>query len=242
MRSLTSWRVHTENNAHRVSFRHCAFTWAEPHYTFGAGIGPRARSRLKPNASSFRSSRAGASNSIPTGKPAVVSPAGSTRRGAPAQLLGEILFRVPAHGGTPSPVTCVDVERSSQSHYLPVFADDGQHFLFSTTRSGGQDTLQDGLFSGSLETRDVTCVSAEIRGNVALAGDALLSVQGTSLLVRPLDQQSMKLRGRANQTVGGDFPNSGPCGTQRPRRGDFSLQVASARLENLANRLELPCD
>ena len=50
------------------------------------------------------------------------------------------------------------------------------------------------------------------------------------------------LCGRANQTVGGDFPDSGPCGTQRLRRGDFSLLVASARLENLANRSELPCD
>jgi DNA-binding winged helix-turn-helix (wHTH) protein/Tol biopolymer transport system component len=105
------------------------------------------------------------------------------------------LFRVPAHGGTPVPVTCVDVEQSSQSHYLPVFAEDGRHFLFSITRSGGQDTLQDGLFSGSLDTRDVNCVSGDIRGNVALAGDVLLFVQGTSLLARQLDQQSMQLRG-----------------------------------------------
>jgi eukaryotic-like serine/threonine-protein kinase len=105
------------------------------------------------------------------------------------------LFRVPAGGGTPVPVTCIDDEHSSQSHYLPVFAADGRHFLFSTTRSGGQDTLQDGLFSASLDTQDVTGVAAEIRGNVALAGDALLFVQGTSLLARRLDQQSMSLRG-----------------------------------------------
>ena len=54
-------------------------------------MGPKARSIPRPIASSLRSVPLGASNSIPTGKPDLVSPAGRTRPGIPAVLPGEIL-------------------------------------------------------------------------------------------------------------------------------------------------------
>src|SRR5207253_988833 len=40
------------------------------------------------------------------------------------------LYRVPAAGGTPVPVTTLDTARGENSHRWPVFLADGRHFVY----------------------------------------------------------------------------------------------------------------
>ena len=41
------------------------------------------------------------------------------------------LFRVPASGGSPEPVTTLDATRHQTGHRMPWFLPDGDHFLFA---------------------------------------------------------------------------------------------------------------
>src|SRR5690348_15446182 len=44
--------------------------------------------------------------------------------------LGGALFRVPAAGGSPGPLTELDKTRSESGHWAPWFLPDGRHFLY----------------------------------------------------------------------------------------------------------------
>ena len=50
-----------------------------------------------------------------------------------------VLFRVPAAGGTPQPVTALDHSRGELAHRSPEFLPDGRHFLYvaSSGKPGG---------------------------------------------------------------------------------------------------------
>jgi serine/threonine protein kinase len=57
------------------------------------------------------------------------------------------LFKIPASGGTPEPVTKIDPARKESSHRIPTFLPDGVHFLYATLpgKAGKFD-----IFAGSL--------------------------------------------------------------------------------------------
>ena len=63
----------------------------------------------------------------------------------------EPLFRVPAAGGTATPLTALDDVAGESSHRFPWFLPDGRHFLF-TVRSGNQ---QAAIYVGDLESPNV---------------------------------------------------------------------------------------
>jgi len=51
------------------------------------------------------------------------------------------LFRVPAAGGTPVPVTVLDTSRKEQSHRWPWFLPDGRRFLYVATPATGDEAF-----------------------------------------------------------------------------------------------------
>ncbi len=67
------------------------------------------------------------------------------------------LFKISANGGNPAQVTTVDLSKHT-THRWPGFLPDGKHFLyFATHHSGGQRELN-GIYMGSLDSKDVKLV------------------------------------------------------------------------------------
>jgi serine/threonine protein kinase/Tol biopolymer transport system component len=58
------------------------------------------------------------------------------------------LWKIPAVGGSPTPVTALDASRREREHELPFFLPDGRHFLYFRNSSVPENT---GLYVGSLD-------------------------------------------------------------------------------------------
>ena len=64
------------------------------------------------------------------------------------------LYRVAASGGTPSPVTRLDVEAGEISHRDPWFLPDGTHFLYAAVKAANQaTTIRVGSLDSPAESR-----------------------------------------------------------------------------------------
>lgn len=99
------------------------------------------------------------------------------------------VFRIPAAGGTPTPV--IGKEKAASSRW-PVFLPDGKHFIFfqfaSDSEGGGNIHL------GSLDSQqDTTLVRSEYRGQYA--SGHLVFVHGGNLMSQAFDDKKLKLSG-----------------------------------------------
>jgi hypothetical protein len=61
------------------------------------------------------------------------------------------IFRVPAAGGDPKPVTTIDCSRREGTHRYPVFLPDGKHFLFQARGYLAYALGQDAVYVGVLD-------------------------------------------------------------------------------------------
>ena len=142
------------------------------------------------------------------GSPQTVCEAPGGRDGAwwdDGQILFSVgrsgLFRVPATGGSPAPVTTLDASRGESSHgasrWLP-----GQHFLFRIVADKPENT---GIYVGSLakpserhrlieSDTNVVYVRVDNKGYV-------LFKRGQTLLAQELDADSLKLLGEPHTLV-----------------------------------------
>ncbi|MCU1311768.1 MAG: hypothetical protein JWO20_2893, partial [Candidatus Angelobacter sp.] len=93
------------------------------------------------------------------------------------------ILRVPAGGGTPTPVTkLVKVEGS---HRWPWFLPDGKHFLFMGGATG-IDNPTNSMFVGSLDSSEAKQIISG-SSNVAYASGYLLFRRDNSLMAQPFD-------------------------------------------------------
>src|SRR5262249_55974685 len=60
------------------------------------------------------------------------------------------LWRVPASGGEPSPLTTLDSSRQDQNHVSPLFLPDGKHFLYLRVSN---IPANNGIYIGSLDAK-----------------------------------------------------------------------------------------
>ncbi|HEY6066561.1 MAG TPA: protein kinase, partial [Thermoanaerobaculia bacterium] len=106
------------------------------------------------------------------------------------------IYRVPAAGGEPSPVTKLDVAASEVSHRWPVFLPDGRRFLYLAQKSlsGGE---RNGIYVASLDG-GVPKFLFNANANVAYTapGD-LLFYRERTLLARPFDPRSLRFTAEA---------------------------------------------
>jgi len=106
------------------------------------------------------------------------------------------LYRVPASGGTPQPVTKTSVARKETSHRWPVFLPDGNHFLFmAATFSGMKDV--DAIFVGSLDSGETKFIVAADANAAYAAPGYLLYYRDKTLLAQPFDIKNLSLKGQA---------------------------------------------
>jgi eukaryotic-like serine/threonine-protein kinase len=104
------------------------------------------------------------------------------------------LYRVPATGGTPQPVTALDTSEHS-THRWPQFLPDGDHFLYLATNHAGQKEFS-GVYLGSLNgsnAKNRLLISTE--SNALYASGYLLFVRQSDLMAQRFDPARLALQG-----------------------------------------------
>jgi len=128
------------------------------------------------------------------------------------------LFRVPAAGGSATPVTAPDPAVRRTSHRLPWFLPDGHHFLFLYQTFGSSGSEKNGVYVADLQSNDSKTqrrVLTESSNAVYAPPGFLLFLRGGTLLAQPFDS------GRA-QTTGDPVPIAEQVDYGRDLEGHFS--------------------
>jgi len=114
------------------------------------------------------------------------------------------LFRVPAAGGTPTPLSVPDAATSELNHRAPWFLPDGRHFLY-TARSGEAgksriyvDSIDDAK-PGSKTRREVLAAASNVVYVPRMRGSQgyLLFVRENTLMAQPFDAGKARTTGDA---------------------------------------------
>jgi Tol biopolymer transport system component len=110
----------------------------------------------------------------------------------------EGLYRIPAAGGTPEPLTTLDKSRNEYVHAWPYFLPDGRHFLYV---AGTSPREKSAIFLGSLDSKQPRLLLG-VESSVAYAppGFLLYAREGT-LEARPFDADRLELTGEAVPVV-----------------------------------------
>jgi Tol biopolymer transport system component/tRNA A-37 threonylcarbamoyl transferase component Bud32 len=112
-------------------------------------------------------------------------------------LLGRLLdtiYRVPASGGEPRPLTELDRSHKETRHYFPFVLPDGEHFLYVIT-SPLADTQ--GIWVASMANpRQKRRLTGDLSQAEYAAGH-LFFVRGGSLMAQPFDPRRLELQGEA---------------------------------------------
>jgi eukaryotic-like serine/threonine-protein kinase len=109
-----------------------------------------------------------------------------------------VLYRVPAAGGVPAPVTNLAVPGSQEFHRFPEFLPGGRRFLYEVYQGGPN---VDGIYAGSLDgARPVRILpdqsnAAYVSPNGSGRSGRLLFRRGDSLMAQPFDPERLRLSG-----------------------------------------------
>lgn len=109
--------------------------------------------------------------------------------------IAQSLYRIPAAGGQPVPVTHISRRATAQTPSHPCFLPDGTHFLYSVQWTVPGEAAGSGLYAGSLDSKSETLVSADITGNVAFSSGDLLFVREGRIFAQPFDVLRLRLTG-----------------------------------------------
>ena len=113
----------------------------------------------------------------------------------------EGLWRVPAAGGKPVPLTVLDASRHERQHELPQFLPDGHHFLYLSISNMPEES---GIYIGSLDNppdhqNKTRLLATEFGAGFVPSADGgpgrLLYLQEGTLMAQPFDPGSLKLGG-----------------------------------------------
>jgi eukaryotic-like serine/threonine-protein kinase len=105
------------------------------------------------------------------------------------------LMKVNAQGGAAEPATELDRTKHS-THRWPWFLPDGKHFLFLATNHTGGDPKQNGIYFGSLDSKETRLI-VNAESGAEYASGYLLYRANTALVAQPFDPQSGTLKGPA---------------------------------------------
>jgi Tol biopolymer transport system component len=112
-----------------------------------------------------------------------------------ASGINDPLRRVAASGGTPAPMTVVDVPREN-SHRWPRFLPDGRHVLFWAGAGTGPAQLK----VASLDSSDTSSV-VPVDANASYSAGHLFFKRGAALMAQPFDAGTLQTRGDPIQVV-----------------------------------------
>ena len=109
------------------------------------------------------------------------------------------LMRVSPQGGAVTQVTTLDTTRHT-THRWPWLLPDGKHFLFLATNHNGGVHEQNGIYFGSIESKETHLVVVSDSGGEFADGYLLFHAQN-ALMAQPFDPSSGKLSGDAAVVV-----------------------------------------
>jgi Tol biopolymer transport system component len=165
-------------------------------------------------------------------------------RGGDWSAVGVILFavgptglwQVSDSGGTPTPVTKLDLVRRESQHSGPVFMSDGRTFLYHRGSGGFSTSQYTGIYTGSLDakpeqqsnTRLLAAESNPVYVRGPSTGGSVLFLREGILLSQPLDEQA-RPAGNAIPLVEdvGSFGTSGWFSASA--RGHLAFRTGRAR-------------
>ena len=102
------------------------------------------------------------------------------------------LYRIPATGGEPVPVTKLNQSRSDTVHRWPYFLPDGQRFLYFVRSS---QTESGGIFVGSLDGKEPKRLLPGVINAVYGPPDFLLFLRDGTLMAQRFDVDNLQLTG-----------------------------------------------
>ena len=146
------------------------------------------------------------------------------------------IYRIPAGGGEPEPVTELDFDANETTHRWATFLPDGRHFLFlAGSHSEGIHSGVNGVWVGELGSTDRRLL-IHARTNAAYASGYLLYVREDVLLAHPFDPDRQELAGDPIPVVSG-------IGVDLPYyRADFAVSdtgVLTYRLGSVHGEVQL---
>jgi eukaryotic-like serine/threonine-protein kinase len=142
------------------------------------------------------------------------------------------LYRVPAAGGTPEPVTALDRSRQEVGHWRPHFLPDGRRFLY-LVRS--RDSTHGGIYAGWLDGRTSERVAAIDAPATYAPSGFLLFVRERTLMAQAVDADRLR-------TTGDPFPVArdveyvphwGAAGFSISQTGILAYQAGSRAIRRL---------
>jgi eukaryotic-like serine/threonine-protein kinase len=104
------------------------------------------------------------------------------------------LFRVPAAGGSPAPLTDLDGTRHETAHFAPWFLPDGHHFLYVALST---DADKMGIYVGELASKTRKQVMIGNAITIYVAPGYLLFVRDGTLMAQPFDRDKLETAGDA---------------------------------------------
>jgi Tol biopolymer transport system component len=127
---------------------------------------------------------------------------------------GNPIRQVSASGGTPSPVTTLDVNNGETRHAFPFFLPDGRHFLYLAvgSKTAGANS-PNGIYVAALDSKDRKLLVPG-GSSVMYAQGYLFFLRGQTLMAQPFDVERLELTGNAvpiaeRVTVGGQTGMAG---------------------------------
>jgi Tol biopolymer transport system component len=105
-----------------------------------------------------------------------------------------VISRVPAAGGTPTPVTELDKARAEVTHWAPWFLPDGRHFLYVTSTP---DSEASGVYVGDLTSKARKQVVGFGSRAIYLNPGYLLYARDDTLMAQPFDTGKLGTTGDA---------------------------------------------
>ena len=103
------------------------------------------------------------------------------------------IHRVPASGGTATPVTRIDQSRHT-THRWPFFLPDGKHFLYLAASHAKPHADLDAIYVASLDGKENRFLTISTSNAIAVPG-YLLFLQNRTLMAQPFDFSNATLKG-----------------------------------------------
>ena len=129
-----------------------------------------------------------------------------------APNLNAPLFRVPASGGTATPVTSLDAAKGEVTHRWPQFLPDGRHFLYlAGSPYGLKENPMNSVVVGSLDSKERKLLM-HTHSSATYASGHILFLRQNTLMAQPFDAKRLEFTGEA-------FPVADPDERRRRRSG-----------------------
>jgi serine/threonine protein kinase len=111
------------------------------------------------------------------------------------------IHRVPASGGTPTPVTTLNTQAGEVQHWYPFFLPDGRHFLYFAVGSQAGATDARAVLVGSLDATEPSKLLVQGGSNAKYANGHLFYSRAGRLVAQPFDVERLELHGEALPVV-----------------------------------------